>query len=249
MNNQALEDLAQSIRARSEHRGIHVDLEKIRYSIHQFYQNVPAFYRRKALYVGVGHGQDALLAMLEGLVESVVGVDPYEGGGNDDDDYSDLLSLINKFKLADNFLVQKGTIEDYLQQEGDPVSVVVCCDVLHHIFETETPLRQSDCYDNAIELFQQMNKACGKDGMLMISDVQRNGFRPAMAKRGYLKTPVNYRTKQNWQEWHAAAKEAGWKLKRKEIYIPFAFQNVGWMFRNTLGLYTLCDRYFLFYEK
>lgn len=249
MSEKALQDLEQSILARSRHRGIHVDLKKIRYSIHEIYKNVPDYYRRKALYVGVGHGQDALLALLDGLVQSVVGVDPYEGGGNDDDDYRDLLSLIHTFRLEDRFLLQKGTIEDYLQQGGEPVSMVVCCDVLHHIFETETPLRQGVCFELAVELFEQMYQACGEDGMLMISDVQRHGFRPFMAKRGWIQTPVNYRTKQNWQEWHAAATEAGWKRIRKEVYIPFAFQKLGWLFRNPLGLFTLCDRYFLYYKK
>lgn len=249
MSEHALQDLEQSILARSRHRGIHVDLEKIRYSIHELYKSVPAHLRRKALYVGVGHGQDALMALLDNLVISVVGVDPYQGGGNDEEDFRDLLGLIHTYKLSDHFLVHKGTIEDYLQQGGESVSMVMCCDVLHHIFETDQPLNQSGCFEAAVNLFREMYQACEKDGMLVISDVQRDGFRPFMAKQGWLKTPVNYRTKQNWQQWHSAAIEAGWKLKHREVYIPFAFQKLGWLFRNPLGLFTLCDRYFLYYEK
>jgi len=108
----------------------------------------------KALYVGVGHGHDALYALLMGYVNNIVGVDPYyESDGNDEQDYYELISLIARYDLHNRFKVYRSTIKSYLEDSNDMVDHVFFIDLLHHIFVTKHRLRESESFIQAVDLF------------------------------------------------------------------------------------------------
>ena len=80
--------------SRGKRRGLTGDVVRLRYANDCFYNSVeqPS---ESVLYVGVGHGLDALLTLNDGLVNNITGVDPFIGEhGNDDEDYESLLNWL-----------------------------------------------------------------------------------------------------------------------------------------------------------
>jgi SAM-dependent methyltransferase len=199
--------------------------------------------------VGCGHGLDALLAILDGHIESVVGVDPYEKGGNNYDDYVELLKLIEECSLKDRFIVERTDCESHINGIEDDFDLIVAADVMHHIFATRSLLHLSSLYTKAASLFKSFARSTKPHGMIAISEVHRDGLRPFLKKLGILKTHLSYGDKQNWHEWHRPAVEAGWKLVSVKNYVPYAFRAQRWLWNGSLGHKTLCDRYFLYHEK
>ncbi len=242
--------LEKAIRGRAERRGLHVDLDRIRYANQCLFSAIPVKNREAVLYVGVGHGHDALLALLDGLVSTVVGVDPYvDSAGNADADYQGLLSLIDSYNLKDRFTLERSTIEQFLNHTAVRFDLAVIKDVLHHMFATEGRLSRSDCFPGVVALFRNLVAASHREAMLVVSDVQRRGVRPSLSTLGVLKGSVNYRTKQSWKEWNKAITRAQWALINVQNYVPFRFRKQRWLWSGAWGRHTLCTRYFLAYSR
>ena len=236
--------LSNAISARGAKNGLHITSGHIEYVVDELFY--PVGNRGAVLYVGIGHGQDAIMALMNANVRTITGIDPYKTNVHE---YVDLLSLIKKYELEGFFNLHKTSLEEYLSNLTPKTKFdsIVCCDVLHHIFATGTlVLRDSLVYIRALETFKKL-RSVGNN--LIVSDVQRHGLRPFLAKYGILKTGVNYQKKQDWQEWNHVITEAGWKLKEKKTYVPFALRNYKSMLNNELAQHTICDRYFLYYES
>lgn len=235
--------LAGFVSERADRRGLHVDVGRLRYANRWLFQGVP--HGGTALFVGVGHGHDALLALLDGYCGKVVGVDPYiETDGNGGADFLDLLKLADMMGLTDRLEIHRETIQDFLAREtGRPFDLIICADVLHHIFVISEPLSRSEEGPQASALFESLVRVCRKGAHLVISETSRHGLRPFLVGRGLLSGTVDYTTKQGWREWARVVQAAGWHLLHLDDYIPWAFRKWGWLFANIFGRYTLSDRY------
>ena len=241
--------LEKAIQKRIHKRGLHGDLSHMQYFNRCLLQDANENKISRALYVGVGHGHNALLSLMEGRVETVVGVDPFiSSDGNDSEDYYDLLRLIDECGLGERFTVEKTDVAAYLKKSCAPFDLIICSDVLHHIFVTEKLLHESDAFSQSADLFKNFAQVIHKEGLLIISEVQRNGIRQILKKSGLGKTHMDYRTKQPWQEWNQAAIQAEWILKRVRNYVPYRFRKMHGIFEGLLARYTLCDKYFLTYS-
>ncbi len=254
MTENAIHILEESIVRRADRRDLHVSLNHLRYALNEFFRHIPESARGKALFVGVGHGHDAMLALLNGYVQSVVGVDTYgdeEGGeeGNDAVDYQELQDLIDKCGVRDRFVVHKETVQSYLAATQERFDLIVCADVLHHIFETTELLSRSSSFEPAAQLFNEFAKVSNPNACVAISEFQRHGLRPFLKQIGILKGHVYYTHKQPWSEWRKAGEASSWKLHQLVNYIPYAFRNQQWFWSPFWGRYTLCDRYYLFLTK
>ena len=238
------------IRNRAIRRGLSVDLERLRYANGHLFDRVPKSAPRHALYVGVGHGHDALLAVLSNQVDSVVGVDPYiDTDGNDTQDYDDIKATIQELGLEDRFSVVRERIEDYLQHVNTTFDCIVFNDVLHHIFVTDALLRSDSCLPPAVALFESLGALSNAGGTLVISDVERHGLRPFLIRVGALTGHVNYRTKQPREEWTHAAVKGGWTLFDQANYVPWRFRTMEKFWSGAPGRFTLCDKYFLYFSR
>lgn len=237
--------LAEVIERRAARRGLHVDIERLRYANAWLLKNVPA--DAKALFVGVGHGHDALLALLDGHCGQIVGVDPYiETHGNGDQDYMELSDLIEAFGYEHRFELRRRTIQQYIEEEqGVRFDAIVCADVLHHIFVTPKSLLRSPDGPPATELFRQLCGLCKPGARLVVSETSRHGLRPWLSRISPHGGDVDYSTKQHWGQWRDAARDAGWRFLSVRDYVPWALRQRHFLFANAFGRYTTCDRYAL----
>ena len=241
--------IAGAIAKRAARRGLHVDIERLRYANQRLFDGV-THKRGRALYVGVGHGHDALLALTDGLCNAVVGVDPYLGEhGNDTEDYDDLLSTIETLGLGARFTVARQTIQDYLATAAERFDCIIFNDVLHHIYVTAKPLHADTCFAEAERLFEDLTSIASADATLVIADVERHGLRPLLTRAGVLKGNIDYATKQAREEWTAAATAGGWHPTGTANYIPWRFRAQTGLWSGTVGRWTLCDKYFLWFEN
>ncbi len=248
-NEENLSELAKIILKRSKHRDLDVNISKLDYGNFCMFKYLPTAVNSDVLYVGVGHGHDAILAILTGRIHYAVGVDPYiESDGNGDEDYNTLLNLISHFDLSEKFIIERMAIEPYLDRNEKAFDVIVMNDVLHHIFVSKEKLSKSPLFDPARRLFANIEKALKPHGTLIVSDRERNGLRQLLVNCGLLKSNNDYSTKQSHNEWNKAA-TAYWQLKKIKNYVPSALQDIEWIFQNAIGRYTICDKYFLYYEK
>lgn len=242
--------LEQRIRERAKLRGLNVDLERLRYSNALLYAGEDLAKTGTALYVGVGHGHDALAALLGGRVGQIVGVDPYiSSHGNGDRDYRELEEFIATAGLGERFRVVRTTVQKFLEQTDERFDIVVCNDVLHHIFVTKERLSESAELGLARDLFSRFKDATSASGRLLVSEVQRNGIRPWLHNLGVLPGCVNYRTKQSWKQWRKAIEAGGWQMDCLDNYLPYAFRDQAAIWSGLVGRYTLCDRYFMHFGK
>ncbi len=246
--------LNQAIIRRAKHRGLRVDFERMSYFNSQLFHvgsNKPV---KQTLYVGVGHGHDALLAIADNQTERVIGVDPFIGGhGNDDEDFKLLVDVIGELELTDRFIVKRMFIQEHLKDAVEKVDWIVCNDVLHHIFVTNERLTKSDLFPGAVALFKSFLDASTDDGVLILADVGRHGLRQYIhgvaRPLGFARFQGNYTHKQQWTEWDAAAREAGWQRQSVRNYLPFALKAHKSLLGGWLGRATLCDKYFLTYRR
>ena len=239
--------LEMAIQARSTRRGLTADLTRMRYLNDCLFGDIPDGRPGATLYVGVGHGLDALLALQQGLTETIVGVDPYIGDdGNDDEDYESLVDEIDHQNLNDRFAVFRSTIEDYIPHAKERFDCIICNDVLHHIFVTEQLLTRSSFFPLAEILFRQMLTIAKPRCMLVISDVERHGLRPMLARCGWFGSNVNYRTKQSRGQWVEAATAGGWSQVYETNYVPWRLRGQRAIWSGRLGRFTLCDKYHLY---
>jgi hypothetical protein len=243
-------ELAAMIGERAERRGLAIDLDRLRYANRCLYDGIPSDRCGRVLYAGVGHGHDALLALLDNKAESVVGVDPYIGEhGNNDDDRRALQVAIDAFGFADRFTLVRARIEDYAAQAVGPFDCIFFNDVLHHIFVTEKRLRDDLSLQAAIDLFRRLVAASSAGAILVIGEAERHGLRPLLSQVGVLPGKVDYRTKQPRGEWTAAATAGGWTLVRQANYVPWRLRAQRTLWSGRLGRSTLCDKYFLWFER
>ena len=241
--------LDEAIARRAERRGLTADLQAMRYA-NGYGVGRSDTPPRRALYVGVGHGLDALLALADGVAEKVTGVDPFIAThGNDDDDYETLVELIADLGLASRFDLHRSTIEDYRPARGKQADLVIINDVLHHIFETKEVLSRSSMFKDAVALLERLKEISAPNARLVIGDVSRHGIRPLLGRWGLLHHWIDYRTKQNWREWDAAAQTAGWKNGSIRNYTPYGQRHVSAFFAGPLARYTVCNKYYIAYEK
>ncbi len=241
--------LKDKITERAKRRKLTVSIEKMRYANESMlnYENGNTF--KNALYVGVGHGHDVLLSLMDEFIENAVGVDPYcDKDGNPEHEYEELISNISELKLDNRFSVVKSNVEDYLKNiETERFDLVVLSDVLHHIFVSRAPLAKSSCFIECIKLFSMLKNASLPGAVMIIHDMQRHGLRPWLSRIGIPNSKINYKTKQNEQQWIKAAQKGGWYLDRIDTYVPHALRNWGWVLNNQIGRYTLSNRYTVYF--
>lgn len=241
--------IAQLVGERSTRRGIHTDPMRLLYAnecVYQWCREPPP----RTLYVGVGHGFDALLALQAGLTGKITGVDPYvDTDGNDSEDYGQLIEIIAEFNMQDCFVVERTTIQDYLDSHREKFDLILCNDVLHHIFWTEKYLTRSEYFSDAVRLFRDLRAATEPGGSLVVADVERHGLRQILASLGVLSTSVDYGAKQPRREWCRAATEAGWVSADQTNYVPWALRHQAKVWAGILGRYTLCDKYLLHFSN
>lgn len=241
--------LEKHISRRAEHRGLTVNLTKMRYVQASLFSMIPEENRKRALYVGVGHGHDATLALLSGMVEEIIGVDPFvETDGNGDEDYRDLLELINKLKLNNSFTVERKTIQDYLATCNKTFDLIIISDALHHIFVTTALLSHSELFADAVSLFSDLYRVSNKSGVMVISEVERYGLRPWLNRIGVLKGHIDFPTKQPSYEWKKAAEKASWKLCDIRNYVPYPLRFVPFIGSGFLSRHTLCNGVVLYFS-
>jgi len=248
MDNINLQSLVTVIEKRCLKRNLKADLERIRYSNECLYQDIST--SGKILYVGLGHGLDALLALIDDLAIEITGIDPYiDEHGNDQQDYDELIKLTRQYNIENKYLIKKTTIQEFLNNTRDKYDAVICSDVLHHIFWTSELLQESDLSSSAVELFKSLLNASGKNGLLIISEPERHGLRQMLTKNGVLKGCVNYSTKQPRNEWIKAAENGGWKLIHSTNYVPWALRAYSPLLSGIVGRYTACDKYILTFSQ
>lgn len=241
--------LESAFAARAARHGLHADTTRVRYANGCLYAPLRSKPPKHTLYVGVGHGLDAMLALRDGFTESIVGVDPYIGEhGNDDSDYRELLEIIHESGLDERFHIERSTIQDFVVQSEQQFDLIVCNDVLHHIFWTEHPLSRSTLFPKAVSLFKKLALRSAPNAVFVIGEPERHGLRQFFTRMGILRSSVKYATKQPWREWVNAVSKAGWTLVGQTNYIPWRFRNQGIFWSGKVGRYTICDRYFLYFR-
>lgn len=122
-------------------------------------------------------------------------------------------------------------------------------DVLHHVFVSTEVLRKTPQYGDAVKMFEALRSILNPEGVLVVSEVQRNGLRPWLKNRNFIQGNVNYRTKQNWREWKHAMESGGFRFQNLNIYVPYRLRKFRFLLNSRLGLLTACDRYFLTLSK
>jgi hypothetical protein len=238
--------LAERIIERAGRRGLSVDIGRLRYASESLLAPIPPAARESVLCVGVGHGHDVLLDLLEGRLGRVTGVDPFnEADGNGDAEYRELVNLVGALGLAGRFEVRREAIADFLARDARRWGLVLMSDVLHHIFVTRSRLAASGEYPKSVELFRALRAHTSPGGMLAVSDVRRSGLRPFLHRHGLIGGDVEYATKQKPGEWVRAAEEAGWRMVRLDRYIPWALRNAARIASWAAG--AACDRYRLYF--
>jgi SAM-dependent methyltransferase len=231
--------------SRTKRRGSTADIVRLRYANDCFYSLVES-HPERVLYVGVGHGLDALLALNDGHVNNITGVDPFVGEhGNDDIDYQNINRLIEESDNKNKFEVKRMSIQNYLNHSDDKYDLIICNDVLHHIFWTNDYLTKSKYSNDSVELFNSLTNACTEHGMLIISEPERHGLRQMLTNLGILSGCVNYSTKQPRSEWINAAEKGGWELITGTNYVPWVLRSFSILLSGILGRYTTCDKYIL----
>ena len=241
--------LEDAIIRRAKRRNLTVNLEKMAYVDRWIFSHTKGTCRN-ALYVGVGHGHDALYALLEGNVDRAVGVDPYiESDGSDEQDYNELNELIERYNLQDRFKVYKARVQDYLAHSEEMFDHIFLIDVLHHIFAIKSLLRRSRYFAEAVNLFKSIWECTDYGGRLIAVEVERHGLRQLLVRMGVIKSFIDYSTKQPWYEWTAAMTKANFSYVDKSIYIPWALRRTKRLFNNSIGLYTLSDKSIIICDK
>jgi len=237
------------ISSRASRRSLQLSVARLRYANKWLFRGVPI--GGSALFIGVGSGHDALLALLEGHCTTVVGVDPYiETDGNGETEFQELVRLTSLLGLDNKIEIHREESQTYLSKfSARKFDLVVCVDVLHHIFVTKEKLSNSTEGMHSTEFFLSLRGTCRSNGSLLISETSRHGLRPFLVDAGILSGSVDYSTKQSNAEWSAAATAAGWRLIAIEDYVPWKLKRWSSLLANPVGRYTLCDRYKLLFNN
>ena len=236
------------INERALRRNLSITFTKMKYALNEFLDiNTPSLAKR-ALFIGVGQGHNAILAMLEGRIENIDGVDPYVGSdGNDDYDYYELKKLISLYKLDDNFFIHKESIEEFLLKNKNKYDLIVIEDVLHHIFVTCELLSKSILYESSKKLFWDLWEASSKGCILAIAESPRNGLRPFLVKNRLLRESVDYSTKQPSIEWCKVANKK-WSFISYKNYIPYSLRKCKLLLKYRFISPLFATKYFLYFR-
>ena len=206
------------------HKSLTVSFEKMIYANNAIFGGANF---ESALFVGVGHGHDALIQLLLNRIQIIDGVDPfYADDGNDDSDYTELLTLVEDLQLKERFTVFKDEIQSFLEKPTRNYDLIVLPDVLHHIFVTKKKLDRTVQFTQCVDLFKQLASVSRENGTLIISDAPRTGLRCVMVNCGVIKSSVDYSTKQDSEQWVRAATLAGWKFEYRKNYVPYALRSI-----------------------
>ena len=249
--NSAYDDLSEHIYHRAQRKKLSVSMENMQYAHSLMFRPVSDRHFRNALYVGVGHGHDAILTLLNNRAEAVIGVDPFlKEDGNDDEDYLSLLNLIEEMKLKDRFDLRRTTIEEFLTSCRSQFDLIVASDVFHHIFVTRRKLSRD------FGVAAQLNTLCSDlfgvardEGVLLVSEVERHGIRPILNKLGLHKTNVGFSTKQSAGQWRRGIESSGWNSTGIGNYVPHRLRRWFFLKWGLLPRMTVCNRYHLYFRK
>jgi hypothetical protein len=237
------------IRSNNNGKGLNISINKMQYLNNVILSKKSKKYEN-ALFVGVGHGHDVLLHLINENIKKADGVDPYFAeDGNDDYDYKNLIDLTKHIGLDKKLTVYKNTIQTYLNDCKKNYDLIILPDVLHHIFVTKDLLNQSQLFEKCVDLFKSFYTKTNYECDLIITDAPRFGFRPNLVKRGLIKTNVNYETKQPFNQWKFAAEEAGWKHISTEFYIPYALRHFSLILKIPILSWFISNRYILKFKK
>lgn len=232
----------QAIAERSSRRGLCLDLARLDYQLgygERFFLECG----ERVLFVGVGHGFDALRALQSGRVSVAVGVDPYFGDhGNDEGDLDTLVKLAGRMGLAERLSVHRMAVQEYLRDNREPFTGMVVFDVLHHIFEDSRNLRSTSRWRELVDFMRLLHAGLAPGGGVLIQETEPVGLRQLATRMGWLKGTVDYSTKQSWRVWAGAASKAGFEVKKRTTYVPFALRRLRPLFCGLPGLYTVSDR-------
>ncbi len=255
MHRECIKELEGLVRERSRRRGLNTDLARLRYTNNYIYSGIGNQRDGRVLYVGIGHGHDAVLAMMDGLVGNIVGVDPFRAkDGGLRPEYEELISLVKRCGLEDRFSVERLGIDEYIKNCRERFDAIICGDVLHHIFISEKSLSKSKVFDNAVSIFSGLAGLVRKQGFVAIGEVDRIGLRPLIANLLLAlgikhKFSKKYRAKQVRGQWARAAVRGGWSLLYYKNYVPWRLRKQRWLWSGMFGRLTLCDRYFIFLRR
>lgn len=239
--------LEAAIHTRMLRRGLTGSLAGMRYANSYVFADGPA---NHAVYVGVGHGLDALLALADGHVEKVVGVDPFiSEHGNDGGDEATLERLIAELGFTERFALHNGIIQDYQPDKGNLPDLIIINDVLHHIFETSERLSCSPLGPTAVKLFHNLGRIAAPNARLVIGDVSRHGLRPLLGRVGLHQAYIDWNTKQNWREWDEVIRLAGWRYLAAVDYVPYALRYLRPVIRGPIFRYSILTKYYLHYGR
>ncbi|MBN2354054.1 MAG: hypothetical protein JXD23_15895 [Spirochaetales bacterium] len=241
--------LEAEILQRSERRIVSTAIDNLRYYNEKIYRYLKRADATQVLYIGIGHGHDALLALLDNRVEKIIGADPYIScDGNDEEDYGKLLGLVEHYSLENRLTLYKGTIEDFCASRSDlRFDAIFMLDVLHHIFITRSPITRSPLADLAVETFRMLRSISTDTTHLIVSEKTRRGLRPFLSRIGIRYSSADYSTKQQFTQWNRLARKGGWRLSHLHNYVPHSFRRFKFLENTPLGRLTLCDRYLAYY--
>lgn len=253
MQHNNFEILKKYIGKRVQKSNLSFDLEKIIYGNNFLFKYLKNKKFKNALYIGLGHGFYAILTILQGYVENITGVDPYDdeqgGEGCEDSDYEGLKAMTAEYNMDEALSIKKMSIDDFLKNEKDRYDLIIARDVLHHIFKNPNLISKTDMHEQAINLFKQLKNLAHENTLFIVSDVGRYGLLPLLKKWGIVHDSVRYYNKQPSGEWTSAMKKADWQLIKRYNYVPFKLRNISLLFRGYLNQYFLANRYFLYFKN
>jgi hypothetical protein len=242
--------LSNHIESRNITRRLKVNINKLAYSNNYLFVNNSSMKQKSALHIGLGHGHDTILSLLNNDINTAVGVDPFiESDGNGDSDYSGLLQLRDEMNLTERLQVFRLSIQDYLKKNDKKFDLIIINDVLHHMFVTKKRLDKSSLFLEAVGFFSKLKNASHDSTVLVVSDRIRHGFRPMLITIGLSKSETDYSTKQSARQWTKAIEKSGWKLFHTVNYIPYPLKKYTFFFQNRIFKHIICDKYYLYFNS
>jgi spermidine synthase len=245
---QHMEILERFVAQRARERNLSITFDKLAYVQSHIISELSS-HGERVLYVGVGHGHDAVYCLLKGAVKKAVGVDPYLTNPGNPQDRINLNQLLEQTGLQDRFQVVVGTIEKYIEHSEQSFSAIVMFDVLHHIFEVRGRLSHCGRAGQAAQLAQRLSDHLEPGGVIIVQETEPWGLRQAITRMGLLSSQVVYKTKQHWRQWADMLTGPGLRLKAKMVYLPWRLRGLRGFLNNSLGLYTASDRLIMIFEK